>query len=289
MRCFYLRQRSLIIVLLAAAALLSACGSGGTLTEIPSLESSSPTIAAATQSVVAPTATAADLPAAPTAASEGEGAPTAGSATPTAAGTTADASDLDLVLAAFPAVPEASGDVLVLYGRVLNTRGEPLADAAVEIWQTDTDGIYDHPAAPGTADRDPAFQFYGTATADEQGRYHFRTVLPHEYGSRPPHIHLKVKLNGNTLLTSQFYFEQNRSTLGSEPLFAQAGALGDLIILAPQAAQDAAGRPVLAAQKDLVINQGEGGELTATPAQGEGPYYPVVDVSDFDNDLTRVK
>jgi protocatechuate 3,4-dioxygenase beta subunit len=240
-----------------------------------------------TQPVVEPAPTQADNEPAPTSANEGSNTPGETEAAASSAGGTDGASDLENALAAFPEPALADGEVLVLYGQVLNTNGESLAGAAVEIWQTDAKGIYDHPGAPGTANRDPAFQFYGTSTADAQGRYRFRTVLPQEYGSRPPHIHLKVKLDGNTLLTSQFYFEQNRGTLGSEPLFAQAGALGDLIILSPQAAEEAEGRPVLAAQKDLIIDLGGGGALTATPAQAEGPYYPVVDVSAYDNDLTR--
>ena len=30
------------------------------------------------------------------------------------------------------------------------------------------------------------------------------------------------------------------------------------------------------------------GELPLTPSQAEGPYYPVVSPSDFDNDLLRL-
>jgi hypothetical protein len=36
---------------------------------------------------------------------------------------------------------------------------------------------------------------------------------------------------------------------------------------------------------DLLVDTGSGGTLTATPAQAEGPYYPVAAVDQFDNDL----
>lgn len=284
MKVLQIWRISLFVFVVAGTFLLAACSGGA-----PAPAATSPANAEGTQPAAVPSPTETGLPVEPTSAGVVIDAPAAPEPTAVDAGQDRGARDLENALAAFAEAPDARGDVLVLYGQVLNTNGEPLAGAAVEIWQTDASGIYDHPGAPGTDNRDLDFQFYGTFVTDEQGHFLFRTVMPQEYGSRPPHIHLKVKLEGNTRLTSQFYFEQNRSTLGSEPLFAQAGALGDLIILVPEAAVDAQGRPVLAAQKDIVIDL-EGGEaLTATPAQGEGPFYPVVDVSAFDNDLTRVK
>lgn len=183
------------------------------------------------------------------------------------------ASDRERALAAFPDAPQAAGEVLIVYGKVLDAGGNPLVGAAVEFWQTDASGVYDHPNDPGTAARDMNFQFYGTSIADENGLYLFRTVRPAEYGSRPPHIHLKIKLDGSELLTSQFYFVED-----------QAGMQSELLLLSSEAATDASGRVVLLAQKDLVV--GAGGSLETTPAQMEGPYYPVVPVSDYDNDLT---
>ena len=39
----------------------------------------------------------------------------------------------------------------------------------------------------------------------------------------------------------------------------------------------------------IVVDRGIGaGELALTPSQGEGPYYPLVTVSVFDNDLVRL-
>jgi protocatechuate 3,4-dioxygenase beta subunit len=74
-----------------------------------------------------------------------------------------------------------------------------------EIWQCDADGHHRH---PGDGDRaDPAFQAFGRVLADAAGRYRFRTMRPVAYGSRTPHIHLKVKLGRRTLLTTQLYVE----------------------------------------------------------------------------------
>jgi protocatechuate 3,4-dioxygenase beta subunit len=186
---------------------------------------------------------------------------------------------------AFTAEPTAAGEVILVTGQVLDLSGAPLSGAAVEFWQTDAAGIYDHPGDGGTANRDRGFQFYGTSIADSDGRYLFRTVQPGYYEPRPRHIHVKVKQDGRTLLTTQFYFEEDVAVLGNEGLFAQAGSLGNLLILQTVGSADMAGGAVDLLANDLVIDTGSPGSLTATPAQGEGPYYPVVSVADYDNDL----
>ncbi len=110
-------------------------------------------------------------------------------------------------------------------------------------------------------------------------------MQPGYYEPRPRHIHVKVKLDGRTLLTTQFYFEEDVAVLGNEGLFAQAGSLGNLLILQTVDSVEMAGSAVDLLSNDLIINLGSPGSSTATPAQGEGPYYPVVSVADFDNDL----
>jgi protocatechuate 3,4-dioxygenase beta subunit len=95
------------------------------------------------------------------------------------------------------------GQATWLAGTVRDTRGAPLAGAAVEIWQCDQDGHYHHPGDRGRAD--PAFQGFGRVVADEQGRYRFRTLRPAPYSGRTPHIHLKVKQGSRELLTTQVY------------------------------------------------------------------------------------
>jgi protocatechuate 3,4-dioxygenase beta subunit len=196
-------------------------------------------------------------------------------------------SPVERILAVFPDQPQATGQVVLLFGRVLATNGDPIPGAAVEIWQTDAQGIYDHPGDRSTAGRDRAFQFYGTSTTGADGVYVFRTLEPGYYEPRPKHIHVKVKIDGRETLTTQFYFEEDRAGLAGEGVFSQAGGQGERLILKEieAAAARAAGIRVLS--NDLVLKLG-GGSLPPTPAQAEGPYYPVVDVSSFDNDLSIV-
>lgn len=99
----------------------------------------------------------------------------------------------------------AMGTVMHLKGRVLGRDGKPAAGALVEIWQSDSMGIYDHPRQSGRDKRDPAFQGYGRMMADASGSYSFRTLKPVAYPGRTPHIHLKVATGSGAMLTSQFY------------------------------------------------------------------------------------
>jgi protocatechuate 3,4-dioxygenase beta subunit len=87
----------------------------------------------------------------------------------------------------------AQGEVLVFGGQVLDRAGNPLSGARVEIWQTDHQGIYDHPGDRRLMSRDQGFQGFGSSMTNSQGLYRFRTLLPGVYGSRPRHIHVKVK------------------------------------------------------------------------------------------------
>lgn len=99
----------------------------------------------------------------------------------------------------------AQGTVLHLTGRVTDTSGAPIADALVEIWQSDTYGRYLPPKDGAPGQRDPNFQGYGQARTDAAGAYRFRTIRPVPYESRPPHIHFQVTHPRFRFLVTQMY------------------------------------------------------------------------------------
>lgn len=110
------------------------------------------------------------------------------------------------------AVREAGGETLMLRGQVIGTDSGPVAAAVVEIWQCDAQGIYLHPGDSRYRQRDTAFQGFGRVTADAEGRFAFRTILPVPYPGRTPHIHMRVLHGGQRRLTTQLYrkdFPQN--------------------------------------------------------------------------------
>jgi len=140
----------------------------------------------------------------------------------------------------------AAGQILWLNGRVLYQNGAPAAGAVVEIWQTDDQGIYMHPGDAGTANRDPNFQFFGEAVVGADGSYAFKTIVPRLYEPRPRHIHFKVKVGGQTVLTSQFYFA------GFDGL--SGGEFPEPLVLTAVPGTDEAGQAILTAQKDIVLS-----------------------------------
>lgn len=122
--------------------------------------------------------------------------------------------DLDLTLIEGHTKP-ATGDVILVRGRVLGADGHPLKDALVDVWQANHHGRYSHPDDPNTAPLDSDFQGWGLLTTDTEGSYGFRTIKPGPYplsflgedGWRCRHIHFKVSRPGHRPITTQMYFD----------------------------------------------------------------------------------
>src|SRR5262245_49220327 len=75
----------------------------------------------------------------------------------------------------------AAGQILYLSGRVLDTNGNPIAGARIELWQTNMHSRYKHPADPNPAPLDDDFDGFGSAIADAEGRWKFKTIKPAAY------------------------------------------------------------------------------------------------------------
>jgi protocatechuate 3,4-dioxygenase beta subunit len=104
----------------------------------------------------------------------------------------------------------AQGELLYVTGRVLDTKGEPVRGARIEIWQCNAAGRYNHPADTNTAPLDSNFEGFAVITTGADGTYRFKTVKPGAYPVgknkwRPPHIHVDVT-GRRTRIISQMYF-----------------------------------------------------------------------------------
>ena len=114
--------------------------------------------------------------------------------------------DNDLVIIGNKTTP-AAGTVTHLNGQVLNTKGEPIKNAVVEIWQVDVNGAYIHSGSDNREKLDKNFQGFGRFETASDGKYKFRTIKPVAYPGRTPHIHVKVKKGERELLTTQCYIK----------------------------------------------------------------------------------
>ena len=113
--------------------------------------------------------------------------------------------DNDLTTIIGGAAP-AGGIVTEFGGRLLYADGRPVADATVELWQSDTNGCYLHTrGVPKGKERDPLFQGFGKIVTNEKGEYRFRTIKPGLYTGRTIHYHVAVKQGDKRMLTTQLF------------------------------------------------------------------------------------
>jgi catechol 1,2-dioxygenase len=114
---------------------------------------------------------------------------------------------------------DRKGTPCLVSGRVTGPDGEPLAGASVDVWQTNEDGFYDV-QQPGIQ---PAGNLRGLFTADAQGRFWFRSVVPRFYPipddgpvgqllaatgrhpNRPAHLHFIVAAPGYRPVTTHVF------------------------------------------------------------------------------------
>ena len=112
-----------------------------------------------------------------------------------------------------------TGPQCVLEGRVLSADGTPLPGAELDVWQANDQGFYD----VQQPDVQPAGNGRGLFTADQDGAYWFRTIVPTHYpiptdgpvGTlleatkrhpyRPAHIHFIVTAPGHRPLTTHIF------------------------------------------------------------------------------------
>ena len=114
--------------------------------------------------------------------------------------------DNDLIVVNDGTTP-AIGDITHLSGRILDSRGEPMRNALVEIWQVDKKGAYLHSGSENHDSRDKNFQGFGRFMTGSTGEYYFRTIKPVPYPGRTPHIHVAVKIKGHDKFTTQCYIK----------------------------------------------------------------------------------
>jgi protocatechuate 3,4-dioxygenase beta subunit len=88
------------------------------------------------------------------------------------------------------------GKLLVLTGYVLTSDCQPVANAWLDFWQANANGMYDN----------AGYILRGHQYTDENGYYELTTVVPGVYTGRTEHIHFKVQAPGGEVITSQLFF-----------------------------------------------------------------------------------
>ena len=122
-------------------------------------------------------------------------------------------------------------------GRVLDLDGRPIAGALLDVWQAQSNGLYDSQDA-----RVEGLHMRGRFHTDDEGRYLVRTVRPVHYPIpadgpvgqmlratgghpwRPAHIHFVVSAEGYEPVTTHI-FDRGDEYLGSDAVFAVKDSL----------------------------------------------------------------
>jgi hydroxyquinol 1,2-dioxygenase len=126
-----------------------------------------------------------------------------------------------------------TGTPCVVTGRVLSVGGTPLPGATLDVWQANEQGFYD----VQQPDRQPRTNGRGLFTADGNGEFWFRTIVPAYYpiptdgpvgdllhatgrhAFRPAHIHFIVAAPGHRPLTTHI-FVAGSEFIESDTVFA---------------------------------------------------------------------
>ena len=164
---------------------------------------------------------------------------------------------------------DTTGTPTLVSGRVLDLDGKPIAGAVLDVWQTQSNGLYD--SQDTSLD---GLHMRGKFTTDAEGRYLIRTVRPVHYpiptdgpvGAmlkatgrhpwRPAHIHFVVTADGFEPVTTHI-FDRTDEYLESDAVFAvKESLICDFTrheTPTPEAAKLGITGPVLTAEFDFVL------------------------------------
>ncbi|TFK41773.1 Intradiol ring-cleavage dioxygenase [Crucibulum laeve] len=173
---------------------------------------------------------------------------------------------------------EGKGDYLYVEGRILNTAGEPIANAIIDTWETDGHGLYD---TQYTNRLEPDCRGRLHSAAD--GTYSFRAVVPVPYPIpddgpvgvlvrslgrhmyRPAHLHMMIEAPGYEKLTTALYFNGDPYLTTDAVFGVKQSLIVDTQLITDTEVTKARGFPEAKAhallQRDFIL---------ATPAEAEG-------------------
>lgn len=167
-----------------------------------------------------------------------------------------------------------TGEPCLIEGSVTAPDGTPVPGARIDVWQADDHGFYD----VQVPDAQPLGNGRGLFTADDEGRFWFRSIVPAHYpiptdgpvGAllratkrhpyRPAHVHFIVEAPGHVPVTTHV-FVGGSAYLDSDAVFAVKQSL--VRDFAPVDDPDAAARhglpnPFRRARFDIVLQPADG-------------------------------
>lgn len=137
---------------------------------------------------------------------------------------------------------ENDGIPALVSGQVRDINGAPVANALLDIWQTNNNGLYEN-----VDDTQPDFNLRGQMHTDAEGRFHFWTVKPEAYpiptdgpvgdllaagarhNMRPAHIHFIVSAPGYKTIVSELFAREDQYIEGDAVFGVKDSLLADFV------------------------------------------------------------
>ena len=101
---------------------------------------------------------------------------------------------------------KAEGQVIKIYGRVLDSKCVPVSDAKIYVWQANSRGFIQYPPARKPKWLDPNFNGTGIMNSDNMGRFDLVTIMPGSHNGITPHINVKIEHPKISTLYTKIYF-----------------------------------------------------------------------------------
>ncbi|MEC9342557.1 MAG: intradiol ring-cleavage dioxygenase [Pseudomonadota bacterium] len=133
---------------------------------------------------------------------------------------------------------DQKGEDMFVSGRILDTDGNPIDEAIIDVWQANDEGFYD----VQQKGIQPDFNLRGVFRTGADGRYWFRAVKPRYYPipddgtvgkmlgalgrhpHRPAHLHYIIKADGFETLTTHI-FDPDDPYIDSDAVFGVKASL----------------------------------------------------------------
>ena len=144
----------------------------------------------------------------------------------------------------------AAGDPgipLRVTGNIVNTRGESVHGATIDIWQADHHGRYDV----------QGYRYRTKLNLESAVRYEVETVMPGHYSDRPAqHIHYLIAAPGHKTLITQLYFATDPYFEGDpDRNYAKGSIVGNRELVRPVMLFEQPAMPRAAVNFDLCLER----------------------------------
>lgn len=139
------------------------------------------------------------------------------------------------------------GMPLRVSGKIINTRGEAVPGARIDMWHADAKGIYDvH-----------GYRYRTQLVAESGTDYGVETIMPGHYPDRPAqHIHYLIKAPGHRPLVTQLYFATDPFFEGNpDKNYAKRGVVSHRESVRPVTLLDEASSPHATVTFDIVLEK----------------------------------